>query len=36
MNKQEKQIVDYFANLDWQEQDELMRKVNKVLVNKLF
>jgi len=32
----EKEIIDYFKNLDWQEQDELLRKINKVLVNKIF
>jgi len=32
----EKEIINYFKNLDWQEQDELLRKINKVLVNKIF
>jgi len=32
----EKEIIDYFKNLNWQEQDELLRKINEVLVNKIF
>lgn len=32
----EKQIIEHFKGLDWQEQDELLHKINKVLVNKLF
>jgi len=36
MNKEEKQIISYIANLGWQEQDELLHKINKVLINKMF
>ena len=29
-------VINYFKNLNWQEQDELLRKINEVLVNKIF
>jgi len=32
----EELLLNYIAGLDWQEQDELMRKINEVLVNKIF
>jgi hypothetical protein len=29
-------IVEYVKSLDWQEQQELLRNINEVLVNKIM
>lgn len=34
--KLEKTFISYIADLCWQEQDEVIRKINKVLVNNIF
>ena len=32
----EEKILSYVNNLDWQRQDELISKINNVLVNQIF